>query len=158
MQHDDEAFMALAMEEANAAAEVGDVPVGAVLVSNGEVVARGRNRREERGDPTAHAEMEALRAPFGEGWRREATTLYVTLEPCPMCMGALVNARVERVVYGTTDKKAGAAHTLYRLGEDPRLNHRVSVVGGVLAQECREQLTGFFRELRKRRKASNAER
>jgi tRNA(adenine34) deaminase len=153
MQTGDEHFMAEAMALADAAAAAGDVPVGAVLVSrDGDVLATGRNRREELGDPTAHAELEALRASTSEGWRREGTTLYVTLEPCPMCMGAAILARVERIVYGTPDLKAGAAHSLYRMGEDPRLNHRIQVEGGVLRERCKEQLTGFFRELRARRK------
>ncbi len=126
MRSGDEHYMAQAMAQADAAAAAGDVPVGAVLVSaDGAVLATGRNRREERGDPTAHAELEALRTAAAEGWRREGTTLYVTLEPCPMCMGAAVLARVERIVYGATDLKAGAAHSLYRMGEDPRLNHRI---------------------------------
>jgi len=144
--------MALALKEAEAAAAAGDVPVGAVLVdADGSVVATGRNRREERGDPTAHAELEALRAAFTtEGWRREGTSLYVTLEPCPMCMGALLAARVQRLVFGTTDMKAGAAVSLYRMAEDPRLNHRMEVVGGVLRDQCSEQLRSFFVELRAR--------
>ncbi len=146
--------MRLAIAEADDAATAGDVPVGAVLVAaDGEVLATGRNRREEHGDPTAHAELEALRAVAGEGWRREGTTLYVTLEPCPMCMGAAILARVERIVYGTADLKAGAAHSLYRMGEDPRLNHRIAIEGGVLREDCRQQLTGFFKELRARKKA-----
>ncbi len=159
MRSGDEHYMAQAMAQADAAAAAGDVPVGAVLVSaDGAVLATGRNRREERGDPTAHAELEALRTAAAEGWRREGTTLFVTLEPCPMCMGAAVLARVERIVYGATDLKAGAAHSLYRMGEDPRLNHRIEVVGGVLRGPCSEQLSGFFRELRARRRTEDAER
>jgi len=147
--------MELALAEARLALEHGDVPIGAVLVdADGRVVGRGHNRREERGDPTAHAEIEALRdAEHFDGWRREGTTLYVTLEPCPMCMGALVNARVERVVYGAADRKAGAAQTLYRIGDDPRLNHRVAVTAGVLEAECRALLQSFFKGLRARRKS-----
>lgn len=151
--------MRLAMAEAAAAETTGDIPVGAVLVSgDGQVLATGRNRREERGDPTAHAELEALRSVQADGWRREGTTLYVTLEPCPMCMGAAILGRVERIVYGTPDLKAGAAHSLYRMGEDSRLNHRMDVVGGVLREECKEQLSGFFRELRARRRNKTTER
>ncbi len=148
----DRRFMELALEQARLAATHGDVPIGAVLVSaEGVVTGRGRNRREERGDPTAHAEIEALRDAVGyEGWRREGSTMFVTLEPCPMCMGALVNARVARVVYGASDLKAGAAKTLYRLGDDPRLNHRVQVSDGLMKDECRQLLQGFFKELRKR--------
>ena len=146
-------MMALALKEAEAAAEAGDVPVGAVLVdAEGSVVATGRNRREERGDPTAHAELEALRAAFTtDGWRREGATLYVTMEPCPMCMGALLAARVQRLVFGTPDLKAGAAVSLYRMAEDPRLNHRMEVVGGVLREDCSGQLKSFFKELRARK-------
>ncbi len=145
-------FMELALAEAKEAARVGDVPVGAILVDKtGEVIATGRNRREELGDPTAHAEMVALRSQAGEGkWRRDASTLYVTLEPCPMCMGALLLARVERLVFGALDAKAGAAVSLYRMAEDPRLNHRVEVVGGVLEKECGAILSEFFRGLRAR--------
>lgn len=148
----DDAHMELALAEARLALEHGDVPIGAVLVdADGRVVGRGHNRREERGDPTAHAEIEALRdAEHFDGWRREGTTLYVTLEPCPMCMGALVNARVARVVYGAADRKAGAAQTLYRIGDDPRLNHRVVVTPGVLEAECRALLQSFFKGLRAR--------
>jgi len=151
---DDHRFMGLALDEAKAAAEAGDVPIGAVLVDgDGEVVARGRNMREQRGDPTAHAEIEALRdgSQF-TGWRRERSTLYVTLEPCPMCMGALVNARVSRVVFGAWDRKAGAAETLYRIGRDPRLNHEVVSEGGVREDECKRVLQDFFKQLRERRK------
>lgn len=159
MRMGDEHYMAEAMAQAEAAAEAGDVPVGAVLVScDGDILARGQNRREELGDPTAHAELEALRSAAADGWRREGTTLYVTLEPCPMCMGAAILARVERIVYGTPDPKAGAAHSLYRMGEDSRLNHRIDVVGGVLREPCSQQLTGFFRALRARRRTNDAER
>lgn len=149
----DDIHMELALAEARLALEHGDVPIGAVLVdADGRVVGRGHNRREERADPTAHAEIEALRdAEHFDGWRREGTTLYVTLEPCPMCMGALVNARVERVVYGASDRKAGAAQTLYRIGDDPRLNHRVAVTAGILEAECRALLQSFFKGLRARR-------
>jgi tRNA(adenine34) deaminase len=146
----DGTLMGIALSEATSAAEAGDVPVGAVLVdADGVELARGRNRREERGDPTAHAELEALRAAFNQtGWRREGTTLYVTLEPCPMCMGALLQARVSRLVFGATDPKAGAAISLYRMAEDPRLNHRMVVKGGVREEECAAQLRTFFAELR----------
>jgi tRNA(adenine34) deaminase len=150
----DEAWMAVALGEAAAAGAAGDVPVGAVLVSaDGAELGRGRNRREQHGDPTAHAELEALRSAFagaGAGWRREGSTLYVTLEPCPMCMGAVLLARVERLVYGASDPKAGAASSLYRLGEDARLNHRVAVRGGVMQGRCAGILREFFRNLRSR--------
>lgn len=150
-----ETAMALAISEAVAALSTGDVPVGAVLISEaGEVLGRGRNRREERGDPTAHAEVEALRAAAQlGGWRREGTTLFVTLEPCAMCMGALLAARVNRLVYGATDLKAGAAKSMYRMAEDPRLNHRMQVVSGVLEDECSQLLRDFFKDLRMRKRS-----
>jgi tRNA(adenine34) deaminase len=148
--------MALAIAEATAALSTGDVPVGAVLVDgDGRVLGKGRNRREELGDPTAHAEMEALRAAARPGhWRREATTLYVTLEPCPMCMGALLQARVGRLVYGASDPKAGAAKSLYRMAEDPRLNHRMEVVAGIEEDRCSQLLKDFFTALRARKRRS----
>jgi len=146
----DDDFMALALAEARAAAAAGDVPVGAVVASDGIVIAAGRNRREVDRDPTAHAEVIALRAAaqvIGH-WRVEAT-LYVTQEPCPMCAGALVNARVARLVYGCPNPKAGAVTTLYQIPTDARLNHRVAVTGGVRADECAAVLTAFFAELRR---------
>ena len=148
--------MERAITEAELAAQVGEVPVGAVLVdAAGQEIACGRNRREERQDPTWHAEVEALRlgAERLGGWRLEGCTLYVTLEPCPMCMGALVNARIARVVWGAADPKAGAAETLYRIGDDDRLNHKVESVGGVLGARCGDLLTSVFRELRAKRKS-----
>ncbi|MGE5185345.1 MAG: tRNA adenosine(34) deaminase TadA [Acidobacteriota bacterium] len=147
---DDAAWMQIALEEARAAAALGDVPVGAVIVRDGTILGRGRNRRELDRDPTAHAEIVALReaAHALAMWRVEAT-LYVTQEPCPMCAGAIVNARVTRLVYGCANPKAGAVKTLYSIVEDPRLNHRVEVVAGVRADECAEVLKQFFAELRK---------
>jgi tRNA(adenine34) deaminase len=145
----DEEWMRLALEEAREAGAVGDVPVGAVIVLEGSVIGRGRNRREADGDPTAHAEVVALRAAarvLGQ-WRVEAT-LYVTQEPCPMCAGACVNARVKRLVFGCANPKAGAIQTLYQIGSDPRLNHRIEIVGGVLADECAHELKQFFAKLR----------
>ncbi|HEY0250049.1 MAG TPA: tRNA adenosine(34) deaminase TadA [Kofleriaceae bacterium] len=147
----DEAWMGHALEEARAAAAHGDVPVGAVIVdASGKVIGRGRNRRELDHDPTAHAECVALRdAANGIGhWRIEAT-LFVTQEPCPMCAGALVNARVKRLVFGCLNPKAGAVQSLFTLVTDPRLNHRMEVRGEVRADECAALLTGFFAELRK---------
>jgi tRNA(adenine34) deaminase len=146
----DEHWMALALEEARAAAAVGDVPVGAVIVQGDALVARGRNRRELDGDPTAHAEIVALReaARVLGHWRVEAT-LFVTQEPCPMCAGAIVNGRVQRLVYGCENPKAGAVATLYTIVTDPRLNHRVEVRGGVRADECTAVLQAFFTELRR---------
>lgn len=148
----DETFMALALEEARRAATNGDIPIGAVVVRDGEVLAAAGNERELRGDPTAHAEILALRAAaeVAATWRLDGCSLYVTLEPCPMCAGALVLARVARLVYGPQDPKAGAALSLYNIPADPRLNHYVEVTPGVLAEECAEVLTGFFRSRRNR--------
>jgi tRNA(adenine34) deaminase len=139
--------MRLALGEADSAAAAGDVPVGAVIVDQtGAVIGMGRNRRECDRDPTAHAELVALRAAAAhlQHWQLVDCTLYVTLEPCPMCAGALVNARVARVVYGTSDPKSGAVDSLYGIGRDPRLNHRFEVEGGVLRLDCAEQLRRFF--------------
>lgn len=148
-----ERFMREAMAEAELAARAGDVPVGCVLVHEGAIIARAHNHRQRAQDPTAHAELIALRAASqGLGsFRMIGVTAYVTLEPCPMCAGALVNARVPRVVYGCDDPKAGAVRTLYNIGTDPRLNHRFELVPGVLAQECSAQLSAFFAELRQRK-------
>ena len=142
----DDELMAVALEEAAAAAAAGDVPIGAVVAVGGEVVARRHNEREVRPDPTAHAEILALAdaaATLGS-WRLSEATLVVTLEPCPMCAGALVAGRVGRLVYGAADLKAGAVGSLYNLCADPRLNHEVEVVAGVRADECSTQLTAFF--------------
>jgi tRNA(adenine34) deaminase len=146
----DEHWMTVALEEARAAALAGDVPVGAVIVSEGQVLGRGRNRREADNDPTAHAEIVALRhAARALGmWRVEAT-LYVTQEPCPMCAGALVNARVRRLVYGCHNPKAGAVASLFAIVTDERLNHRMAVTSGVLGEECAATLSRFFAELRR---------
>jgi tRNA(adenine34) deaminase len=146
----DDHWMNLALEEARAAAAAGDVPVGAVVVIDDRIVGRGRNRREVDRDPTAHAEVVALREAaqaLGQ-WRIEGT-LVVTQEPCPMCAGALVNARVARLVYGCPNPKAGAVATLYQLVSDPRLNHRVAVTAGVRADVCAALLQEFFAELRR---------
>jgi tRNA(adenine34) deaminase len=150
---DDARFMREAIEEAKAAALAGDVPVGAVVIgADGTVVGRGHNRREADQDPTAHAEIDALRrAAAGLGhWRLEGATVFATLEPCPMCAGALVNARVARLVYGCPDPKAGAVDTLFAIGRDPRLNHRFAVTPGVLGEECAALLKSFFARLRER--------
>jgi tRNA(adenine34) deaminase len=148
----DERFMRLALDEARAALGTQDVPVGAVLVDDatGTVLATGRNIREAEQDPTGHAEVVALRAASRQRrrWMLTGTTLYVTLEPCPMCAGALVNARVGRLVYGTTDPKAGAVGSLMDICRDPRLNHRLEVTKGVLAEEAAELLRAFFRSRR----------
>ncbi len=140
-----------ALAEARQAAALGEVPVGAVVVREGAIVGRGHNRREIDGDPLAHAELlaiaEAARATAG--WRLEGCTLYVTLEPCAMCAGALVNGRVERLVFGAEDPKAGFCGSLGDLVRDRRLNHRLSVTGGVLAGKCGELLKEFFGALRR---------
>ncbi len=142
-----EALMIEALAEADLAAAGGDVPVGAVLADDrGTIVARGHNRREQSTDPSGHAEIEALRAAakaIGQ-WRMDALTMVVTLEPCVMCAGALVNARIGRLVYGCRDEKAGAVDSLFVLGRDPRLNHRFPIRGGVLEQACADKLRSFF--------------
>jgi len=143
----DDDFMAEALREARRAAAEDEVPVGAVVVKAGKVLGRGHNQRERLKDPTAHAEMIAITqaAAAVDGWRLDGATMFVTLEPCPMCAGALVNARVERLVYGTEDPRAGACGTLMNLLEDPRLNHRIPVTRGVRREECSALLTEFFR-------------
>ncbi len=143
---DDHEAMGAALVHARTAADSGDVPVGAVALVDGEIVASGFNRREAAGDPTAHAEIEVLRAVAARvgTWRLDGVTVVVTLEPCPMCAGALVAARVERVVFGAADPKAGACGSLYNLCSDPRLNHEVAVTPGVRAEECATLLSTFF--------------
>ena len=150
--HDPESLMREAIVLAAHAASIGEVPIGCVVVDDltGQIIGRGYNRRETDHDPTAHAEILALReAAHARGhWRLTDCTLVVTLEPCPMCAGAIVNARVPRLVYGCDDPKAGAVRTLYQLCEDPKLNHRVAVTPGVLADDCAELLRAFFRAQR----------
>ena len=143
--------MRIALEEAEQAFREDEVPIGAVIVHAGRVIARAHNQREQLRDPTAHAEMIAITqaAEARQSWRLDGCTLYVTLEPCPMCAGAIVLARLPTLVYGTTDPKAGAVHTLFRLLDDPRLNHRAEVVAGVLAEPCATILSGFFQEQRR---------
>ncbi len=143
----DEVYMRLALQQAEQARQADEVPVGAVIVAGDRVIAAAHNQREQLRDPTAHAEMIAITqaAEAVRGWRLEGCTLYVTLEPCAMCAGAIVQARLERVVYGATDPKAGAVHSLFHLLDDSRLNHRVAVVPGILARPCGEILTDFFR-------------
>jgi tRNA(adenine34) deaminase len=154
----DGAAMRRALAEARLAEEHGDVPVGAVIVRGGAVIAARHNEREATGDPTAHAELLAIRdaAAVVGNWRLDGCTLYVTLEPCPMCAGAIVNARVPRLVYGADDPKAGAARTLYAIADDRRLNHRAQVVAGVLAPESASLLRAFF--ARRRRSAAGSDR
>ena len=144
---DDTRFMEAALAEAEIAASAGEVPVGALLVRNGEILGRGVNRPVRDSDPTAHAEILLLRRG-GEllgNYRLAETTLYVTIEPCPMCVGAVTQARVERLVYGAPDEKGGAVSSKFRLLNDPDLNHRVQVKGGVLREECSDILRNFFR-------------
>lgn len=149
-ERDDERFMRLALEEAKRCLDHGDVPIGAVVTRDGQILAAAGNEREVAGDPTAHAEILALRAAAsGLGtWHLEGCTLYVTLEPCAMCAGAAVLSRLDRVVFGATDPKAGFAGSLGNLVQDPRLNHTVSLTEGVLAEECGDLLRAFFRERR----------
>ncbi len=150
---EDLGFMRLALAEAAAAADEGEVPIGAVVVCDGKVVSRAHNRREEDADPAAHAEflaMEEAARVLGR-WRLSGCTVYVTLEPCLMCAGLMVNARVDRCVYGAPDPKGGALGTLFDVSHDPRLNHAFEVTSGVLADEAADQLRAFFRARRKSR-------
>ena len=145
--------MDLAIEEARKAQAIGEVPVGAIVVHEGKIVGRGFNRRETWQDPTAHAELLAMKEASETlgSWRLVDCTTYVTLEPCPMCAGTMVNARLSRLVFGARDPKAGAVRSLFTLVEDDRLNHRVEVIEGVLADECGSILSEFFRSIRKGR-------
>jgi tRNA(adenine34) deaminase len=142
--------MRAALNQALLAYEQGEVPVGAVIVHDSKILGRGYNQRELLNDPTAHAEMIAITeaAEALQSWRLEDCTMYVTLEPCPMCAGAIVNSRIKRVVYGATDPKAGACGTLFNLVQDSRLNHRASLQTGILGEEAGELLKSFFREAR----------
>jgi tRNA(adenine34) deaminase len=153
LDHPDEHWMRLALEEAARAAEEGEVPIGAVVTCDGELVAAAHNRREGDADPAAHAEflaMELAARRLGR-WRLTGCTVYVTLEPCLMCAGLMVNSRVDRCVFGAADPKGGAVGTLYDVSHDPRLNHEFEVSGGVLADECADVLREFFRARRRRR-------
>jgi len=148
MMHD--YFMQLALQEAEQAMAENEVPVGVVIVYEGRIIAAAHNQREQLRDPTAHAEMIAITqaAALRGSWRLDGCTLFVTLEPCAMCAGAIVQARIPEVVYGAADPKAGAVQTLYQLLDDPRLNHRAAVVSGVLAEACGQILTRFFQQQR----------
>jgi tRNA(adenine34) deaminase len=150
MIHMDEKFMVLALEEARRAIEDGEVPIGAVVVYNGEIIARAHNLREGLQNPAAHAEMLAVHEAARKlgRWRLTGTTLYATLEPCAMCAGALVLSRIDRLVYGCEDPKAGACGSVFDIVREPRLNHRMEVLGGVLGGECRSLLKQFFEERR----------
>ena len=151
----DEQYMALAIEQAKLAASLGEVPVGAVLVHQGEVIAAGYNRREIDKDPLAHAELFCIKQASQAlgGWRIPDATLYVTLEPCPMCAGGILNARIDRVVYGAKDPKAGSLDSVTQLYQLP-YNWKPQVTGGVLEEDCAELLRQFFAQLRQRRKLS----
>ncbi|MGG4145101.1 tRNA adenosine(34) deaminase TadA [Paenibacillus algorifonticola] len=151
-EQEDEFWMQQAIEEAKKAEQIGEVPIGAIVVKNQQIIGRGYNLRETQHDPTAHAEMVAIRDACKEldAWRLLDCTLYVTLEPCPMCAGAIVQSRVKRVVYGTGDPKAGCAGTLMNLLQEPRFNHETELTSGVLQQECATMLTQFFRKLRRK--------
>ena len=145
--------MGLALEEAQKAFSLGEVPIGAVLVLDGRVIARGHNMREGWHDATAHAEMIAIREACRQlgRWRLTGTTLYVTIEPCPMCAGALVMSRVDRLVYGSADVKAGAVESLFNIAQNDALNHRMAVTAGVRAEECAQMMRDFFRQRRKKK-------
>ncbi|MES2856649.1 MAG: tRNA adenosine(34) deaminase TadA [Bdellovibrionota bacterium] len=149
---EDEKWMRLALELAAKAGDAGEIPVGAVIVHEGQVVAQSGNLKEETGDPLGHAELIAIReAAENLGrWRLSGCTLYVTLEPCTMCSGAIIHSRLDRIVFGATDPKAGAVHSLYRILEDPRLNHSPQVTHGVLEAESSQVLKDFFKKLRQR--------
>ena len=150
---DDERLMRVAIAQAQIAEENGDVPIGAVIVHQNQIIAKAYNQREQLQDPTAHAEIIALTqaAAALENWHLGGCTMYVTLEPCPMCAGALVLARIDKLVYGCDDPKTGAVKSLYNIVQDNRLNHRIEVTSGVLADECSQQLQEFF----KRRRTGN---
>lgn len=153
---EDERYMGLALEQARLAGEAGEVPIGAVVVCAGEVVGAAGNRRETDADPSAHAEFSAIvqASRALDRWRLTGCTVYVTLEPCLMCAGLMVNARVDRCVYGAPDPKGGALGTLYDVSHDPRLNHEFEVVGGVLQEECAQVLRDFFKRRRVEAKAA----
>ena len=152
---DDAYWMGIALREAKKAGDRGEIPIGAVVVKNGVIIGRGHNLREGRHDPVAHAEIIAIRQAARKmgNWRLTGAALYVTLEPCLMCMGAILLARINKVVFGCHDPKAGAAGSLYDLSDDARLNHRVSLVAGVKGTDCSAMLSGFFAALRKEKKA-----
>ncbi len=156
----DNSFMKLAIEQAKVAEENGDVPIGAVIIYKGQIIGKAYNQREQLKDPTAHAEIIALTqaAAYMRSWRLDGCTMYVTLEPCAMCAGALVLARIDRLVYGCDDPKAGAVRSLYNIVQDERLNHRVDVLSGVLADDCAELLREFFQKRRSENSAVKEDR
>jgi tRNA(adenine34) deaminase len=148
--NDDQRFMRLALDQAHLACEKGDVPIGAVIVCQDKIIAKAHNQRELLADPTAHAEIIALTqaAAARQNWHLNGCTMYVTLEPCPMCAGALVLARLDRLVYGCDDPKTGAVKSLYNITQDDRLNHQLEVTSGVLADDCSKLLQDFFQQRR----------
>ncbi|KKB33332.1 tRNA adenosine(34) deaminase TadA [Bacillus thermotolerans] len=154
MKKSDEFYMNLAIEEAKKAADLGEVPIGAIVVLDGEVIAAAHNLRETSQNAVTHAELLAIQdaCKRAGSWRLEGAELYVTLEPCPMCSGAILLSRIERVVYGAKDPKAGCAGTLMNLLEDERFNHQSEVVSGVMEEECGSMLSSFFKEIRRRKK------
>ncbi|ACH40555.1 tRNA (adenosine-34) deaminase [Citrifermentans bemidjiense Bem] len=157
MQRDDHYWMGKAIAQARRAEAIGEVPIGAVIVKDGVIIARGHNLRESNQDPAAHAEMIAIRKAAKKlaSWRLTGATLYVTLEPCTMCMGAVILSRLDRVVFGSYDPKGGAAGSLYDLSDDKRLNHSVVLTPGVRGEETSSMLSGFFAELRAKKKSVN---
>lgn len=150
----DEYFMRVAIEEAKKGEAIGEVPIGCVIVKDGEIIARGHNLKEIEQNPILHAEMVAIQRASEKlgSWRLEGTTMYVTLEPCSMCAGGIIMARIERVVYGASDPRGGCAGTLMNLLQDERFNHRCEVESGILAEECGQMLVDFFKKLRERGK------
>lgn len=156
---DDAYYMRLAIEEAENAARLGEVPIGAVIVHDGKVIARAHNLRETTQNAVTHAELSAIQAACAEigSWRLEDTALYVTLEPCPMCAGAILQSRIPRVVYGARDPKGGCVHSFYELLNDSRFNHQCDVTEGVLADECGQLLTSFFKAIREKQKQAKKE-
>lgn len=157
---EDEMYMRLALEEAKKAEMLGEVPIGAIIVHEEKIIARAHNLRETTQIATTHAEISAIQDACREvsSWRLEDTTLYVTLEPCPMCAGAILQSRIPRVVYGARDSKGGCVHSLYELLNDPRFNHECTVTEGVLVEECGAILTSFFKSIRARKKQFKKER
>ncbi|AOV06344.1 tRNA adenosine(34) deaminase TadA [Sporosarcina ureilytica] len=150
----DNEYMRMAIAEARKAEKLGEVPIGAIIVHEDQVIARAHNLRESTQNATTHAELSAIQdaCEVLDSWRLEKTTLYVTLEPCPMCAGAIIQSRIPRVVYGARDPKGGCVHSLYELLNDARFNHEAAVTEGVLADECGQMLTEFFRAIRERKK------
>ncbi|WP_062350931.1 tRNA adenosine(34) deaminase TadA [Bacillus kwashiorkori] len=156
----DEMYMKLAIEEAKKAQQLNEVPIGCIIVLNDEIIGRGYNLREQLQNSLVHAEMMAINNACKQlkSWRLEEATLYVTLEPCPMCAGAIIMSRVKRVVFGANDPKAGCVGSLHNLLQDNRFNHQCEVKSGVLEEECGQLLTSFFQDIRKRKKAAKQQR